>query len=287
MKKRPVSFCVFAVVVIFSTFSSLVGAGQNSWDLPTVGPYGVAVTPGIYLVNFSLLYISNPNLAANMPAYRTPIPLVFSDCLEKNPQGCPYSAFARFFGDKPFPRSKSCSYPTACQANSKWERLAPGIARRPSQLNEPLGLDRANKIARSLGIDKGMILTDWEYQCMIGTPADRDEDQDTIVTCVNNLTNSNGTTNIPLSSYGLSITQKGDAQSDCAPEAPCLVFNDLFAGPLEKIAIKCGFEEKLDRMVRETSFPQLIENANGCQQYGIEETNGACIVEPVCSSSYD
>jgi hypothetical protein len=43
---------------------------------------GVVVTPAVYLINFLPLYISNPNEATNMPAYRTPIPADLSDCLE-------------------------------------------------------------------------------------------------------------------------------------------------------------------------------------------------------------
>lgn len=31
-------------------------------------PFGVPLAPGIYLANFMLLYFSNPDIAANMPA---------------------------------------------------------------------------------------------------------------------------------------------------------------------------------------------------------------------------
>ncbi|MGZ8159351.1 MAG: hypothetical protein ACXWT4_11130 [Methylobacter sp.] len=303
MNKQLRFLSALAVIATLIAFSSVGGAGaaghgngphihpedpaivseavSKTRGLP-VEPYGVGVTPAVYLVNFLLLYIANPNEAANMPAYRTPIPLALSACLEKNPEGCRYSAFAQFF-DGNANGNKSCSLPPDCQEDPQWARLAPGIASNSSQINEPLGMDRAKRLARLLGIDNSMILTDWEYQCTIGTPADRSYDQKTIVACINNLTNSNGNTNIPLSSYGLAITDddKGDVQSLCAPEAPCLVFNDLFAGPLEKIAIKCGWEMKLDRMVHETPFVQLIADGHKCQQFG-GAGSGACIVEPVC-----
>ena len=88
-----------------------------------------------------------------------------------------------------------------------------------------------------------MILTDAEYQCTIGNPPPERKTRRSIFQCVNNLTNSNGNTDIPFSSYGLAITDAitpqgivQNVQSLCAPQAPCLVFNDLFAGPMEKIA---------------------------------------------------
>ena len=46
------------------------------------GPdYGVALTPHVYFVNFLFMYWSNPQNAANMPAYRAPIPREFANCL--------------------------------------------------------------------------------------------------------------------------------------------------------------------------------------------------------------
>src|SRR5947199_6752882 len=51
--------------------------------------YAPSVTPAIYLVNFVILYMANPDLAAYMPAYKAPIPKPLVDCLEQNPMGCP------------------------------------------------------------------------------------------------------------------------------------------------------------------------------------------------------
>jgi hypothetical protein len=49
--------------------------------------YAPSVTPAIYLVNFLLLYMANPDLAAYMPAYKAAIPQPVVDCLEQNPMG--------------------------------------------------------------------------------------------------------------------------------------------------------------------------------------------------------
>src|SRR6266404_7590416 len=47
--------------------------------------YAPSVTTAVYLVNFLLLYMANPALAAYMPAYKAPIPQAIVDCLEQNP----------------------------------------------------------------------------------------------------------------------------------------------------------------------------------------------------------
>src|SRR6266496_5114729 len=49
--------------------------------------YTPSVTTAVYLVNFLLLYMANPDLTAYMPAYRAPIPQPLVDCLEQNPMG--------------------------------------------------------------------------------------------------------------------------------------------------------------------------------------------------------
>ena len=92
-----------------------------------------------------------------------------------------------------------------------------------------------------------MILTPSEYHCLIGIPP-RPPDRETIFRCIYNLTNSNGNAAIPLSSYGLNVTEQGYVRSVCAPDSPCLNFNALLGGPLEKIAAERGFLEKFLRM---------------------------------------
>src|SRR5258705_4324042 len=59
--------------------------------------YAPSLTPAIYLVNFLLLYMANPDLAAYLPAYKAPIPQPVVDCLEQNPTGCPYADYHQYF----------------------------------------------------------------------------------------------------------------------------------------------------------------------------------------------
>jgi hypothetical protein len=296
---RPKFLGVLAVIAILFASSSATGAGEAAQrSEPPIGHYGVGVTPAVYLVNFMIMYIASPDEAAKMPAFRAPVPSSVYDCLHDNPTGCPYSEFATSFDDQPFKgnanQTKNCSLPTECRTSIQWERLAPSVVERSQQINEPLGMERANRIAREVGIDKSMILTDEQWECTKGVPP-RKDDRKIIFACLNNLTNSNGNTNIPLSSYGLAITRAdfesgedapnlergGDVQSLCAPQAPCLVFNDLFDKPLERIAKVCGWEDKLISLFKLSSFQEVIVDGNACQTFS-GAPNSECLVEPVC-----
>ena len=238
--------------------------------------YAPSVTPAIYLVNFLLLYMANPDLAAYMPAYSAPIPQPLVDCLEQNPMGCPWADYRQYFAN-PGRGSGHCFWPEVCQENARWASLAPRQFRQPQEINEPLGRRRADQIAHLLGMDAGMILTDLQYHCVIGTPP-RDPNREIIFRCAYNLTNSNGNAAVPLSSYGLNVTEQGNVRSICAPCSPCLLFNGLFGGPLEAIFTECGCLDKFQRLVAETPLLQLIEDANPCQMSG----EPACLIETTC-----
>ncbi|MBY0275468.1 hypothetical protein K2Z84_09005 [Candidatus Binatia bacterium] len=264
-------------------------------------PYGVALTPPIYLINFIFLYVASPDLAASMPAYRAPIPRALADCLEQNPTGCPFAEFAPLFATRqtstapvlrPADRTllplversrdpgRECAWPEDCRVRPEWERLAPRRAAQLPQINEPLGSKRAAQLARQLGIDDAMILSDEQYNCLLGTPP-RTPDQEILFRCAQDLTNSRGSAIVPLSSYGLSLSEAGDVRSNCAPDAPCLQFNALLAGPLEEIAFSCGFLDKFTRMVAETPFLEFGVAGGPCQS-GAEP---ACIVELSCDGA--
>jgi hypothetical protein len=244
----------------------------------TTEVYAPSLTPAIYLINFLFLYVANPDIAASLPAYKAPVPQPVVDCLEQNPTGCPYAAFRHYFDDQASVGGNGeCFWPNVCQEEAKWAHLAPRRFRKPEEINEPLGRERADQIAHLLGITEDMILTDAQYHCLIGIPP-RTPDRETIFRCIYNLTNSKGNALIPLSSYGLNVTEEGEIRSICATNAPCLNFNPLLAGPLEKIAIECGFLEKLVRMETVTPFFQFLEDGDRCQK----SAGAACFVEATC-----
>jgi len=273
------------LVIVAAIFASSSTFAAKKTDFDPQGYYGVGTTPAVYLVNFFIMYIASPNDAANMPAYRAPIPADLSDCLNiypDSPDMCNYSDFALSFIDEPFKvkKSKKCELPTACRSSEELEALAPPIATSEKQLNEPLGLDRANEIAKNLGITADMILTDTEWDCTLNS-GELPREQELISSCLANLTNSNGNTNIPLSSYGLALNESGDVQSLCAPRAPCLEFNYLFIGPLEALAFQCGWLEKLEKLQANLLFNEVISEGRGCQDSAGAKKE-ACIVEAVC-----
>ena len=88
----------YPVEVIFGNESQQLGgtaelvpndkAGVNSW-------VGMSMPPCIWLVNFALLYILNPTVAASMPAAWAPIPSNVADAILASLTGqVPYSDYA-------------------------------------------------------------------------------------------------------------------------------------------------------------------------------------------------
>src|SRR6184192_4044856 len=241
--------------------------------------YAPSVTTDVYLVNFLLLYMANPDLAAYMPAYRAPIPQPLVDCLEQNPMGCPWADYRQYFDEQVIDH-RNCFWPDSCQEDPRWAHLAPRKVTRPEQINEPLGRRRADQLAHVLGMDEGMIFTPEQYRCVIGRPP-RDPDREIIFRCIYNLTNSNGNAAIPLSRYGLNVTDQGAVRSICAHCAPCLEFNMLFRGRLEEIFAECRCLDKFLRVLANTQLPQFIEDGQLCQSSG--ET--ACLIETTCAGN--
>ncbi len=297
MQTRTVTILSVTLAVAVSLWAGPLAAQTSPTPSPTCTPnsftipeasrghevanevYAPSVTPAIYLVNFMILYMANPDLAAYMPAYKAPIPQPLVDCLEQNPMGCPWADYRQYFDEQVIDH-RNCFWPDMCQEDPRWAHLAPRKVTRPEQINEPLGRRRADQLAHVLGIDESMIFTDAQYHCVIGTPP-RDPDREIIFRCIYNLTNSNGNAAIPLSSYGLNITDQGDVRSICAPCAPCLEFNMLFGGRLEEIFAECGCLDKFLRVLAETQLPQFIEDGQLCQSSG----EPACLIETNCAGN--
>ena len=285
MRNRVVAVLsvTLTIAVFFRTGPLVAEESEVSESLQdTTEFYGPPISPAIYLVNFLLLYMVNPSVAANMPAYKAPIPKAVVACLEQNPSGCPYAAFEHLF-DKQTSRNRrlqpnKCFWPVECQLEGKFVRLAPHRARRGKQINKPLGIERAAQLARALGMDESMILTEKQYRCLIGTPGNRTPDQQTFFQCIRQLTNSKGNAAIPLSSYGLYVNEEGDVRSVCAPDAPCLDVNALLVGPFEQIALQCGFLEKFLRLLNQTPLLRLIPGGFACQN----RHKPSCIIETNC-----
>jgi hypothetical protein len=285
MRTRAVAIPTVTLVIAVFISADPLGAQElevSESNQSATEFYGPPISPAIYLVNFLLLYMVNPRHAANMPAFKAPIPKAVVACLEQNPSGCPYAAFAHLFeqqtsGNRRLGPNK-CFWPVECQLENKFVRLAPPRARRSRQINQRLGMARAVQLARALGIDESMILTEEQYRCLIGEPGMRTSDQQTFFLCIRQLTNSKGNAAIPLSSYGLYVNKQGNVRSVCAPDAPCLDVNALLAGPFEKIALHCGFLDKFLRLLNQTPLFRLLPGGFACQK----SHEPACIIETNC-----
>ncbi len=250
-----------------------------------VEAFGVPLAPAIYLANFMIFYFVNPEVAANMPAYRAALPQEVYECLVENPDGCPYAKMEQYFAEQALEtggiRNSNTLWPSSCQIDPKWQNLAPPEYQQPYLINQPLGREKADQLARLLGMDEDMILTDQQYNCMMGiSPRSNKYGRDIIRVCLDDLTNSIGNAAIPLSSYGLSLDKKGYVRSNCAPKAPCLEFNQLaINGSLDAIARECNFGEKLQRLIdpryTETPFPEILLEGVACQGDWVP----SCIVE--------
>ena len=160
--------------MLLATSQAMAGEHPDRHQVP--GPdYGVALTPAVYFVNFLFMYFSNPDTAANMPAYRAPIPSELASCLLQHPEGCRYADYQQYFngqaqcGDGH--RGNTCRWKAQCELNPSFTHLAPPEFDQSNQINEPLGIGRATRLARSLGMDDEMVLTPDQYQCLIGPPA--------------------------------------------------------------------------------------------------------------------
>ncbi|MFE5700678.1 hypothetical protein [Rhodococcus koreensis] len=59
---------------------------------------GMSMAPPLWIVNFALLYVLQPSLAAAMPAYWAPIPAAVADAVRSSPTGqVPFSDYASYF----------------------------------------------------------------------------------------------------------------------------------------------------------------------------------------------
>jgi len=101
---------VSIVMLYKSAFTTQIvygGKAQQSAGAAELFPYrkghhrvivGASVVPPLWEVNFCLIYMLNPKLAANMPAYFAPIPKSVAAALKASPTGqVPYSDFASDF----------------------------------------------------------------------------------------------------------------------------------------------------------------------------------------------
>lgn len=153
------------------------------------------------------------------------------------------------------------------------EKYAPRRIATDHQLNQPLGQKKADKIAKSLGLDKSLCFTEQQYLAFItgqgengsGNP----EDAKLVDESVKLLTNTCGNpliriidgklTRIILGSYGLIVNEAGMLESPANPDAPTRKVNEVIkpGGYLSTWCKANGAEESLHMLYRSAYSEQL------------------------------
>ena len=152
----------------------------------------------------------------------------------------------------------------------RFAQYAPTQVTSPDQLNQPIGQEKADEIAKALGLDKSQCFTEEQYLAFIsgnGANGSGDPQQAALVDeSVNLLTNSmvnplnrdiNGTpTQIYLGSYGLAVSKDGVWLDSLANQAePTRRVNEVIApgGYMDTWAAANGATASLD-MLRKSAY---------------------------------
>ncbi|VVU94855.1 hypothetical protein CPAV1605_580 [seawater metagenome] len=188
--------------------------------------------------------------------------------------------------------------------------LVPFDAENTCQINEPLGKEKAQKLAKALGITDEIIFTADEFKCILqNSPPD---DQKILITCIFNLTNTCHSNKLMVyKKYGiidlmkkLAISKLEDAKSLASYgtsifvednelyianacyntdefKRNCKAFNELILGSLEKTTASCG---ELVKFLKMFLFG-LRENLQGasCQ----DDAGGACVASLTYKDTQD
>lgn len=123
----------------------------------------------------------------------------------------------------------------------KYEKFAPTEAVRARQINQPLGMRKADRIARELGLDRRHVFTSRQYRLLVsGKGFGGDPDSATLIReSIRILINTTGTpeyvrvkgklTPIVLGSYGLTVNRDGWLESPANTDAPTRQINAVIA----------------------------------------------------------
>ena len=163
------------------------------------------------------------------------------------------------------------------------EQYAPTQIVSDNQLNQPLGQEKADAIAESLGLNKSLCFTEQQYQAFItgqgedgsGNP----EDAELVDESVKLLTNICGNplirvidgkiTQIVLGSYGLIVNEAGELESPANPDAPTRQVNSVIKpGGYLSTWCKANGAEKSLLMLYSSAYSLQLPYAIAAQHEG-------------------
>ena len=124
---------------------------------------------------------------------------------------------------------------------ARYQRYAPTEAVRMSQINRPLGMRSANRLARELGLNKRNVFTAEQYRLFVSGKGHRGDQADArlVRASIRILTNTTGSpqfvrvngklTPVVLGSYGLTVNRAGKLESPANKNAPTRKINKVIA----------------------------------------------------------
>lgn len=186
------------------------------------------------------------------------------------------------------PSSPSAQSPTRTgfvkpfAGTARFQHLAPTQLTDDSQLNQPIGQQRADKLARSLGLKKSKVFTDRQFRRFVsgkGVGGDT-ADAKLVDASVGILTNTNGRPLVSkingkrvktvLASYGLMVNRAGMLQSPANTAAPTRQVNSVLmpGGYLTTWCRANGARKSLRQLNRSAYLREAVYGNQAQQQSG-------------------
>lgn len=167
----------------------------------------------------------------------------------------------------------------------KYQRFAPTLATRRGEVNRPLGMPAADRIARGLGLDKADVFTPRQYALFIsgkGVGGER-APAELVDKSVRILTNTNGNplyanvegkkTPVVVGSYGLMVNTEGMLESPANSTAPTRQVNSVIepGGYLSTWCKNNGAEAALRTLYRSAFTAEAAWGNRAQQQSGVAQ----------------
>ena len=164
----------------------------------------------------------------------------------------------------------------------KYQRYAPTETVRGSQINRPLGMRSANRLARELGLNERDVFTAEQYRLFVSGKGNGGDQADArlVRASIRILTNTTGSpqfarvngklTPVVLGSYGLTVNRAGKLESPANNNAPTRKINKVIApgGYFPKWCRLNGASASLRMLYRSAYTSEVIYGNKAQQQSG-------------------
>lgn len=164
----------------------------------------------------------------------------------------------------------------------KYQRYAPTETVRESQINRPLGMRSADRLARELGLNKRDVFTAEQYRLFVSGKGNGGDQADArlVRASIRILTNTTGSpqfvrvngklTPVVLGSYGLTVNRAGKLESPANKNAPTRKINTVIApgGYFPKWCRQNGARASLRMLYRSAYTSEVIYGDKAQQQSG-------------------